>query len=265
MREPAAAAAEASSEAGTADPAAAVPPPAPVAACAAGRPVAACGGGGGVVGGGGGGGAWSRRRLMPRTVGCYFGARCRNARCRFSHGEDNSFVDVNTRWRRDSGASGAFGAGAWGGKAGAGAGTQWPLCHFGVHCRQPRCRCVPCPCGEGRGVPMRDVRHRPQRASAVSSGRVPRAPVTSGLCASRFIHPEQSGASSSASGSEPKRRFRRSTDPELARKELALLLDAAVSSGFVKLVDSASDAESSAEDACEPATADKTLVGETRS
>ena len=84
-------------------------------------------------------------------------------------------------------------------------------------------------------------------------------------CASRFIHPEQSGASSSASGSEPKRRFRRSTDPELARKELALLLDAAVSSGFVKLVDSASDAESSAEDACEPATADKTLVGETRS
>ena len=73
------------------------------------------------------------------------------------------------------------------------------------------------------------------------------APLRALLC--RFIHPEQSGASSSASGSEPKRKFRRSTDTELARKELARLLESAVSSGFVKLVDSASSAEDSLDQA----------------
>jgi hypothetical protein len=90
----------------------------------------------------GGGGAWSRR-LMPRTISCFFGARCRNARCRFSHGDENSFVDVNTRWRRDSGASGS-GGGAWSGKAGGwGARRSATLaCYFGAHCRQPRCRSV---------------------------------------------------------------------------------------------------------------------------
>jgi hypothetical protein len=91
----------------------------------------------------GGGGAWCRR-LMPRTISCFFGARCRNTRCRFSHGDENSFVDVNTRWRRDSGASGSGGGGAWSGKAGgSGARPSATLaCYFGAHCRQPRCRSV---------------------------------------------------------------------------------------------------------------------------
>jgi len=43
---------------------------------------------------------------------------------------------------------------------------------------------------------------------------------------------------SSCSEPEPKRKFRRSTDPELARKDLARLLQDAVSSGFVVLVPS---------------------------
>ena len=90
-----------------------------------------------------GGGGASRNHVMRHmhriSVSCYFGARCRNARCRFGHGEENSFVNsvnINTRFRRDSGASG--------GKVMSGAGGSRDAnrreCYFGANCRHALCR-----------------------------------------------------------------------------------------------------------------------------
>ena len=92
-------------------------------------------------------GATRRLQRSMRTVSCYFGARCRNAHCRFGHGEENKPANsVNTRWRRDSGASGAVGA-----KAADGA-KSWSrdawaetrTCYFGVTCRHIHCRSAYC-------------------------------------------------------------------------------------------------------------------------
>lgn len=87
-----------------------------------------------------GGASRVMRHAHRISVSCYFGARCRNARCRFGHGEENSFVNsvsINTRFRRDSGASGGKSAA---GSSSRDANSERRECYFGVNCRHVLCR-----------------------------------------------------------------------------------------------------------------------------
>ena len=87
-----------------------------------------------------------------QAISCYYGARCRNASCRFGHGGDeNSSVNaVNTRWRKHESGGKAEGLG---GAGWATTGTR--ACHYGIHCRHAHCRfaTIPLPALLGASSP----------------------------------------------------------------------------------------------------------------